>query len=176
MQGALKIGKHNPWRFDDGGRADAGYKGGAGDCVARSLAIAMQLPYQEVYDALAHGNATQRVTKKTRGRSKTGVRTASRGINTKRKWFSDWMEARGWKWTPTMRIGSGCRVHLLAHELPAGRLIVNVARHYTAVIDGVIHDTFDPNDRPEHFESDAFGLPVIVTPGPRCVYGYWSKA
>jgi hypothetical protein len=29
-----------PWVYDDGGRADAGFKGKAGDCVARAIAIA----------------------------------------------------------------------------------------------------------------------------------------
>ena len=38
---------------DDGGRAAAGFKGSAGDCVARSIAIAAGLPYAEVYVALA---------------------------------------------------------------------------------------------------------------------------
>jgi len=51
----------------------------------------------------------------------------------------------GWHWTPTMRIGQGCRVHVRADELPTGRLIVVVSRHLTAVIDGVIHDTADPS-------------------------------
>jgi len=37
-----------------------------------------------------------------------------------------------------MSIGSGCRVHLRADDLPPGRLIVKISRHYTAVIDGVI--------------------------------------
>jgi len=38
-------------------------------------------------------------------------------------------ESLGWKWTPTMRIGQGCKVHLRADELPVGRLIVSVSRH-----------------------------------------------
>lgn len=41
--------------YDDGGRAEAGYKGHTGDCVVRAVAIATQLPYQDVYDALSHG-------------------------------------------------------------------------------------------------------------------------
>ena len=56
-----------------------------------------------------------------------------------------------------MKIGQGCRVHLLADELPMGRLIVQVTRHLTAVIDGVIQDVYDPSRS-----------------GKRCVYGYWS--
>jgi hypothetical protein len=39
--------------YDDGGRAQAGYKGQAGDCTVRAIAIATELPYQEVYDELS---------------------------------------------------------------------------------------------------------------------------
>ena len=49
--------------YNDGGREAAGYKGKAGDCVCRSIAIAAQLPYQQVYDRLAEGNAKQRKSK-----------------------------------------------------------------------------------------------------------------
>jgi len=55
-----------------------------------------------------------------------------------------------------MQIGSGCRVHLRADDLPAGRLIVKVTHHLVAVIDGVIHDTHN-----------------CSRGGTRCVYGYW---
>ena len=34
-------------KIDDGGRAAAGYKGKAGDCVVRSIAIVTKLPYQK---------------------------------------------------------------------------------------------------------------------------------
>ena len=54
-----------------------------------------------------------------------------------------YLEQRGWHWTPTMKIDSGCPVHLRASELPPGRLIVRVSGHVTAVIDGVIYDTHD---------------------------------
>ena len=40
------------WTFDDGGRAAAGYKGNAGDCVVRAIAIASGGPYSEVYKDL----------------------------------------------------------------------------------------------------------------------------
>ena len=40
-----------PFARDDGGRAAAGFKGSAGDCVARSVAIASGRPYAEVYGA-----------------------------------------------------------------------------------------------------------------------------
>jgi hypothetical protein len=57
-----------------------------------------------------------------------------------------------------MNIGRGCRVHLKTDELPAGRLIVPCSKHTTAVIDGVIHDTYDPSRHET-----------------RCVYGYFIK-
>ena len=38
--------------FNDGGRADAGFKGQTGDCVTRAIAIVAQKPYMEVYEAL----------------------------------------------------------------------------------------------------------------------------
>jgi hypothetical protein len=45
---------------NDGGRKEAGYKGKTGDCVCRAICIATGKPYQEVYDRLASGNASQR--------------------------------------------------------------------------------------------------------------------
>jgi hypothetical protein len=39
--------------FDDGGRAAAGFRGEApGDCVVRAIAIAIDLPYRDVYTGL----------------------------------------------------------------------------------------------------------------------------
>lgn len=139
--------------FNDGGRAKAGFKGNADDCVARAVAIVSGRPYAEVYTRLANGNATQR----NRGGEKR-ARSARNGITTRRKWFDDYMRELGFTWVPTMKIGSGCKVHLRADELPVGRLIANVSRHFVAVIDGVIHDTFDPSRG-----------------GTRCVYGYYIR-
>lgn len=144
-----------PFNRNDGGREEAGYKGETGDCVARSIAIATGKQYSEIYDILAEKNATQRITKYNKGNG--GKRTASAGINTGRKWFKDLMKSLGFEWVPCMGIGTGCQVHLRAGELPMGRLVVNVSKHCTCVIDGVIHDTYDPSRK-----------------GTRCVYGYWK--
>jgi hypothetical protein len=98
--------------YDDGGRAVAGFKGKTGDCVTRAVAIASGLPYAEVYDRLAEGNKGQRQSKHSRRKTKSfGVRTASHGIWTRRKWFKDYMHSLGFEWVPTMSIGSGCKVH-----------------------------------------------------------------
>ena len=140
--------------YNDGGRFAAGYRGKAGDCVARAIAIASGLSYAEVYNALAEGTGNQPRTKRTGKRP----RSARNGINTRRKWFKDYMRSIGFEWTPTMHIGQGCKVHLREDELPHGRLVVQVSNHYTAVIDGHLHDIYDCSRE-----------------GTRCVYGYWSQ-
>ena len=43
-------------KIDDGGRTAAGYKGKAGDCVVRAIAIVSGLPYQKVYGDLYKAN------------------------------------------------------------------------------------------------------------------------
>lgn len=164
--------------YDDGGRAAAGYKGNAGDCAARSIAIATELPYQYVYDGI---NAV--ASRERRGKRKRGVSNARTGVYgpTIRKY----MKSLGWRWVPTMAIGTGCRVHLTDGELPMGRLVVCVSRHYTAVVDGVIHDTHDPQRESETVyerktvrNPDGPGWIHIDIPrqtGGRCVYGYFVK-
>ena len=139
------------WTFDDGGREAAGYKGLTGDCGVRAIAIAMGLHYQDVYDLVAAAGKTERRSK--RRARKTGPRTGIYKPTMRRL-----MSSLGWLWTPTMGIGTGCKVHLRADELPAGRLVVSVSRHIVAVIDGVIHDTYD-----------------CSRDGTRCVYGYWKE-
>ena len=140
-----------PFVQNDGGRADAGFKGQTGDCSTRAIAIATGKPYREVYDALTALAKTKRRSKRHpngHGAARTGV---SRNV------IRQYMESIGWHWTPTMQIGSGCTVHLRADQLPSGRLVCSVSRHLAAVIDGVLHDTFD-----------------CSRDGARCVYGYWS--
>lgn len=151
--------------YDDGGRAAAGFKGAAGDCVCRAISIATQKPYKEVYDLINQYGKAERLGKRQKSRS-----SARSGVYPKtiRKIMAD----LGWTWVPTMKIGQGCKVHLNENELPMGRLVVSVAGHETAVIDGVIHDTFDPNDRPVYV--DGYGNEIPRT--DRCVYGYYYKA
>jgi len=165
--------------YDDGGRKESGFQGRAGDCVARAVAIAAGLPYAEVYQELSYGMGAQRATKGRKSKA-----SARAGVNTGRKWFKDYMRGLGFSWTPTMGIGTGCTVHLADGELPSGRLVVAVSKHYTAVIDGVIHDTHDPQrdgeivyGHPPVLDADGqLRNPVISVGGGRCVYGYWSQA
>jgi hypothetical protein len=135
---------------DDGGREAAGYKGSAGDCAVRAAAIATGLPYQDVYATLND------IAKRERPRGGRRRSSAREGVYSQTlRWL---MERLGWEWVPTMGIGTGCTVHLRADELPEGRLVVRCSKHYTAVIDGVVHDTHDPS-----------------RDGTRCVYGYYRE-
>jgi hypothetical protein len=176
---------------DDGGRADAGFSGRAGDCVTRAIAIAAARPYMEVYQAMARGQGSQRLTASDRRRGRSRHAASARdGVNVRRKWFKDYMASIGFVWVPTMKIGSGCQVHLHDDELPMGRLIVSVSGHYTAVVDGAIRDTFDPRRETHYVRSGGGGAgdPAELRPGEwrnangicgisrRCVYGYWIAA
>lgn len=170
---------------DDGGREAAGFQGSTGDCVARAIAIAAELPYTIVYDRLAEGNATQRITKYSGRRKSAGVRTAAHGIWVQRQWFKDYMRELGFVWHACMGIGTGCKVHLADGELPMGRLVCSLSRHYTAVIDGVIHDTYNPSRdvswsfEPDHGQelkaNQGHNQNGVYTEiGGRCVYGYYK--
>ena len=138
---------------NDGGRKKAGYKGRAGDCVVRAIAIATEQDYQTVYDELFKRNKRAFA----RRRNPKGSPSPRDG-GTSTKVIRAYMEDLGWAWTPTMGIGTGCTVHLRADELPKGRVLLSLSRHLATVVDGVLHDTYD-----------------CSRDGTRCVYGYWTK-
>jgi hypothetical protein len=140
--------------YNDGGRAAAGFKGTAGDCVVRAFAIAMREDYAAIYGSLKF-----LMRREDRSVGFQPYRSPREGVNTGALWFKNWIASKAWVWVPTMRIGSGARVHLRADELPGGRIVARVSRHVCAVIDGVVHDLYDPSRE-----------------GTRCVYGYWRKA
>ena len=135
------------YEYNDGGRIAAGYKGETRDCVTRAIAIATGRPYRDMYEDV------NRFAKITPSIGKSSARTGVQKSVTRK-----YLQHLGWKWTPTMAVGQGCKTHLRADELPKGTIIVSLSRHLSAVVDGVINDTFDPS-----------------RDGTRCVYGYYSK-
>ena len=139
------------WIYDDGGRAEAGFKGQTGDCCCRAISIATKRPYKEVYDLINEYGKKEKTGKRKKHKSnaRTGVYTGT---------FRKVMEHYGWTWHPTMTIGSGCNVHLTGEDLPSGRIVCRCSKHFVAVVDGIIHDTYDSS-----------------RDGTRCVYGYFSK-
>lgn len=157
--------------YDDGGRKAAGFKGSTGDCVVRAIAIASGKSYQEVYDAL-HAQAKEIRRRRSRYFKARGA-SPRNGVS--RVAYEPYILSLGFTWVPTMKIGQGCKVHLVKEELPSGTLIVQVSKHLTCVIDGVIHDTYNPQRGATYWygEGDyASGKPARVSPD-RCVYGYY---
>ena len=150
--------RHFPFQLNDGGRGAAGFKGGAGDCVVRSIAIAAKLPYIQVYEDLREANTRYAEKRNDRLAKRLNERGSSPRNGNHRNVFHDYILSHGFEWVPTMKIGVGCQVHLRPDELPSGVLIVKVSKHLTAVIDGVIQDTHNPSRG-----------------GSRCVYGYYIK-
>ena len=133
----------------DGGRSKY-FRGSAGDCVTRAVALVTGRDYKEVYNEIRH---------------LIGY-TPRDGV--KKKDTQKIMKHFGGSWNPCMGVGTGCRIHLSGeysdegyesiHELPMHSSIVcNLSGHVCAVINGVIHDTFDPSRG-----------------GTRCVYGFWA--
>jgi|TARA_B100001964_G_C14126031_1_gene550583 hypothetical protein len=124
------------FKFNNGG-----WKGAKrGDCVARAISIATEKSYDEIFNGLL-----------------VWAKEAKDLPNSK-KVYTAFLHAHGWKWKPTMGIGTGCKVHLKASELPKGRIICRCSHHLVAVVDGEIQDTYNPS-----------------RDGSRCVYGYFYK-
>ena len=113
--------------YNDGGRS-LYFKGrDAGDCVARAMAIALQLDYKTCYDQLAAANVEA-----------GGKKTARNGLL--RKTYEKVLNEHGWIWHPAPKFkGRKARYY----NLPKGRLIMRMAKHVSALVDGEIHDTWD---------------------------------
>ena len=146
------------FRLNDGGREVAGFKGGAGDCVVRAIAIAAQIPYMQVYEDLRAANAAYADQRNDKLAHRLNTKGTSPRNGNHRNVFHDYILGHGFNWVPTMKVGGGCQVHLRTDELPSGTLIVRVSKHLTTVINGVIQDTHNPSRG-----------------GSRCVYGYYIK-
>ena len=144
--------------LNDGGRAEAGFRGTTGDCVVRAIAIAANKPYIEVYNDLAEAN--KRFGEERRGKEAKRIREKgpTPRSGTFRHVYEEYLKTLGFIWKATMLVGQGCKVHLREEELPKGRIIARVSKHLVAVIDGVMHDVFD-----------------CSRGGTRCVYGYYYK-
>ena len=125
--------------YDDGGRMRYFKAANVSDCVVRSLAIVTGMDYKQVYDETRH---------------LVGY-TPRNGVYPKD--VKKVMKHFGGKWVACMKVGEGYKVHLANDEIPMqARIVCNLRKHVVAVINGIIHDTYDSSRN-----------------GTRCVYGYW---
>jgi len=139
--------------FNDGGRKEAGYKGTAGDCSARAMAIALELDYKAVYQELAQAN-------KDHGKAKSARNGTSKEI------YSEVLKRHGWVWVwaPTFKVLEGYKNSegkvlfgrkAKCKDMPTGTVIARQAGYHVAVINGMAQDTWDCSEK--------------------MVYGYWAK-
>lgn len=138
---------------NDGGRSAAGFKGSAGDCVTRAIAIATGYSYQNVYDNLFHLQKEFAIKKGCKV-ARSLQYNASPRSGAFRKVYEPYLFDNGFIWESHMGIGTGCTVHMREDELPSGIVIARLSRHLACIIDGVLHDTHD-----------------CTREGTRCVYG-----
>jgi hypothetical protein len=119
------------YKHNDGGRQAAGFKGTAGDCGARAIAIALGLDYKAVYKELAQANADN-------GRAKSARNGISKDI------YSEVLKRYGWVWMQSPKfVGRKAR----CSDMPSGSVIAKQANHYVAVVDGVTNDIWDSTER-----------------------------
>lgn len=125
---------------DDGGRQAAGFKGKSGDCAVRAVAIATGLSYRDA----------QKLVKDFAAKGKQGNRAISRGVY--KEDLDAALRSIGWVWhkAPTLE-GRKARYSDIH-----GVAIVRMAKHYAAVVNGELRDSWDSSNK--------------------MVYGYWAKA
>ena len=137
--------------YSTGGREKYFKANVVGDCVCRAIANATGMDYKQVYDLINSYAKKEHLSKRKKKKS-----NARNGVTKDTIWRI--LTDLGWKWIPTMLIGSGCQVHLKEKELPDGTLIVSVSKHLTCVKNRKLYDTYDCSHG-----------------GTRCVYGYYIK-
>lgn len=144
------------YTYNDGGRrelhdkicADRGfdtfadYKGIARDCVTRSLTIVTGLPYEQIWKRLAEINYFD-------GKHYS----ANKGVRTGREEFKLYAAELGLEYVP-------CGAKFKDISFPTcGRIAIQMKGHLTAMVDGIINDTYNP-----------------AAMGRAHVFGYWKFA
>lgn len=126
--------------YNDGGRSEAGFKTQT-DCGIRAVAIACDISYKD-----ARG-----ILKKAAKNGKQGNGQIANGIY--KEDLNTALETLGFKWNPAPKFEGRKAKH---YDLPKGKVIARMSKHFVSVIDNVIHDTWDSSEK--------------------MVYGYWAKS
>lgn len=116
------------FKYADGGRLAAGFKGDSGDCGLRSICNALDLDYsttRKEFMALKGGSVFKGVYKSEMDR---------------------FLAEKGWSWKVTCSPQIKSRTKLNADDLPAtGTYILRLSKHFTCLRDGIILDTHNPD-------------------------------
>ena len=114
-----------PYVYDDGGRSNYFKAKNVNDCVCRAVSIVTGGDYREVYDQI---------------RFYTGD-SPGRGVRVRSQAFKNLMVSLGFKFGV---VSYDNLARLRMGEIPnKGRLVCCTKSHAIAVIDGVVHDTYD---------------------------------
>jgi len=155
--------KHMAYKYDDGGRNACGFQGKSGDCFLRAYAITEGKNYAEARKEMEEEyKKLKPITHKRRGAKKPsrlkneGVSSNVYGVYTKHA--REILSKKGYTWTPVMGIGTGTTMHVKEGELPQGKNILRVSKHFIA------SEGQDWKD--SHNASRG---------GTRAVYGYYHK-
>lgn len=131
--------------YNDGGRSEwkDWVSQNVGDCVTRSIAIALNADYGTIYDAMT--TIRKKLNKKDPLRYRR--KYPRNGMPTHTRTFSAWMGKQNFKKVKIKQ--GGVRVKDLNFENQ--NVIVycqlkNRQHHYTAIINNEIHDTWDCGD------------------------------
>jgi len=137
--------KNLEFSYNDGGRSNY-FKGDAGDCVVRAIAIATDTDYKVIYDTLYQANKDYLDKKNTKLSKQMKSRTREKGGSPRngnyKKIYQDYLLNNGWRYVSLRKFGSKERVKLdeLTH---LGTILVNINRHMMCMKNGTIHDTWD---------------------------------
>ena len=141
------------WTYNDGGKIASSYsRKRTGDCVCRAIAIATKIPYREVQNIM-----WQHIRRERKGKHKKNKSHPMHGVH--KPTIHRILKSLGWKWHPTTSRKQGCTNLLHTEKLPKGAAILSLARHTSAVMERILHDTCDWSQKP----------------GERTIYGYWKK-
>ena len=127
------------YRYDDGGRAAAGFKGHTGDCVVRAIAILTGIPYLDVYRRMA-------AAMKQAGYSASGdgyrqrPREALKPRLPVRKIQNFVKTSYGLR---RVNLGLGSRPTYTETWRLHGDCLAGTAKHISAIVDHTLRDTFD---------------------------------
>lgn len=123
------------FKWDDGGRSTCGFVGLTGDCVTRAISIATGIAYRDVYQTLKDRYGSS---------PRNGV---------PRSVYAPFLDELKWQVNST----AGPSIPVEAFDFQSGIHIVLVQdaygrkSHLCTVVDGVLHDTWDPRDDENSF-------------------------
>ena len=131
------------YRYDDGGRAAAGYRGKTGDCVVRAIAICTGEDYRAVYLTMAehmkrNGYAASGNAYATRESNRKAPR--SKGQIAARRVQNRVLEVYGFR---KVRLPAGARPTFTEAHRRYGDCIVGTTKHVAVVVNDALRDTFD---------------------------------